>query len=216
MNKYLKISYDLTPDMPIFENNPSNKYKEVNSFKKGDNWSSASVTIFTHNGTHIDAPYHFYPRGKKIGDYQIKEFIFNRCSVLDIVKKVGESINANDLCGGEDKKCDLLLIRTGFGRKRKESAYIHNGPWLHPEATDVILKNYPKLKAIGIDTISIASPQHLKKGEAAHRILLKKVMIIEDLNLEIVPERIKRIFVIPLFVKDVDSMPCTAFAEVEE
>ncbi|MBI5701755.1 cyclase family protein [Candidatus Saganbacteria bacterium] len=215
MHKYIKISYDLAPDMPIFENNPQNKYEEINSFRKGDNWSSALVTIFTHNGTHIDAPYHFDPRGKKIGDYPIESFIFNKPRMLNVIKKEGELINANDLYGEKDEKCDLLLIRTGFGGKRKEAAYVHNGPWLHPEGAKFIIKCYPKLKAIGIDAISIASPRHLKEGVEAHKILLKKVMIIEDLNLSMAPPNIKKIFAIPLFAKNVDSMPCTALVEVE-
>ena len=117
------------------------------------------------------------------------------------------------------RNCDLLLIRTGFWKKRQKKEYVSNSPWLHPEAAGFIREKFKGLKAIGLDTISIASFPNLEMGGEAHRLLLKNkssLLIIEDLNLGAIPRRarIKRFFAIPLFVSQVDSMPCTAFAEV--
>ena len=40
-------------------------------------------------------------------------------------------------------------------------------------------------------------------------------LIIEDMKLDGNLKKMKRVFVVPLFLKEVDSAPCTVFAEVE-
>ncbi len=71
------------------------------------------------------------------------------------------------------------------------------------------------IKAIGIDTISITAFQRKEEGRSAHKILLKKsnsgrpMLIIEDLNLSMEYANFSRIFAIPIFIKGIDSAPCT-------
>ena len=119
------------------------------------------------------------------------------------------------------KNCDILLIRTGFGEKRGELIYSNNNPWISPDAAQFIRSCFIKLRAIGIDTISISSFKHIKAGETTHQVLLKKgdytsepLLIIEDLKLGILSNNLRKLFAIPLFVDGVDSMPCTVFVEM--
>lgn len=223
MYKFIKISYDIEPDMPIFKGNRPNKIEAIESFKTGQNWNSYYLGIGNHNGTHIDAPNHFCQKGKRICDFKIEDFIFSKITILNIPKKAGEGITPKDLekINYKKRSCDLLLLRTGFYRQRKRPDYTKNNPWLTQEAARYIRNKFIKLRAIGIDTISIASFANLPAGGESHQILLGKgnfksspLMIIEDLNLAHIPTRIKRLFAIPLFVSEVDSMPCTAFIEV--
>ena len=186
MKKLVRISYDIEPGMPIFINNPANRIEVVDAFKKGSTWNSYRITLFNHNGTHIDAPKHFDRKGKAIGDYHIDNFIYEKPCLLDLHKNAGEPITPADI-----KKVpaatDLLMIRTGFWRKRKQKAYINNNPWLSPEAAGYIRLKFRKLKAIAVDTVSIANYQQPEAGGLAHRIMLKKgkypsapVMLVEE------------------------------------
>jgi len=221
--KYILVSYHIKDDMPIFKGNMKNRIKKVDSFETGQNWNSFVLNLFNHNGTHIDGPLHFDKKGRGISDYNIAQFIFNKPFIADIPKIAGEAISADDLSKIDKKSrsCDLLLIRTGFYRRRSKSSYVENNPWVAPSAADYIRKKYDKLKAIGIDTVSIASFPNLEQGGQAHQMFLKKgsynsspIMIIEDLNLGAIPGQIKRFFAIPLLIRGIDSAPCTAFAEV--
>ncbi|MBI5140278.1 MAG: cyclase family protein [Candidatus Vogelbacteria bacterium] len=221
-NKFIKISYDIEPAMPIFEGNRPNKVEAVDSFKSGQTWNSYYLGIGNHNGTHIDAPNHFCPTGKRICDFEMSDFVFSAITLVDIPKKAGDGISVNDLAKIPRQKgnCDLLLLRTGFHKQRGRPAYTNNNPWLTQEAANFIRSKFRRLRAIGIDTVSIASLANLAAGGESHRILLDQgafksspVMVIEDLNLAYIPMKIKRLFAIPLFVTKVDSMPCTAFIE---
>jgi arylformamidase len=219
--KFLRISYDLTPGMPVYAGNPTNRIEPLDSLKEGGSCNTFSITLFNHNGTHIDAPNHFDCDGRKICDYRIEDYIFNRPFLVDIPKKEGESISAEDLCFSGPQDCDILLVRTGFSRKRREMAYADCNPWLSPGAARFIRCHFNKLRAIGIDTISIGSHRHPAEAGDAHRILLQRggfesdpLIVIEDLNLGDIENPVNKFFAIPLFISDVDSMPCTAFVEV--
>ncbi|NQT30391.1 MAG: cyclase family protein [Candidatus Saganbacteria bacterium] len=223
--KYQKISYDLDPAMPIFFGNRRNVIRNIDSFSKGMTWNSYKLVIFNHNGTHIDTPNHFDAKGKKIADYHIGEFVFNAPCLVDVAKKEGEAITAEDLkkFRVQIKKADILLIRTGFQRMRGKPAYVKNNPWIRPDAARFIRKNFPALRAVGIDTVSIASFAYLEKGGESHRILLKKgkfrsspLLLIEDLDLLSIDFSIKKLFAIPLYANQVDSMPCTAFVQLTQ
>ena len=220
--RYIRVSYDLEPLMPVFAGNPPNRVEKVDCFEKGEAWNSSLLTLFNHNGSHIDAPNHFDPRGRKICDYTIDDFIYTNPCLVDIPKEAGDCITAEDLAVTGARDCDILLVRTGFYRIRNDESYVGDNPWLEPGAADFIRRNFTKLRAIGIDTVSIASCRHPEEGGDAHRILLREgdyasgpVMIIEDLNLGVLPSGIKRFYAVPLFVRDADSMPCTAFAETD-
>lgn len=217
---FIKISYDITPGMPAYPGNPVNRIEAVHSFEKGDHCSTFLLTLFNHNGTHIDAPNHFDRGGMKISDYKIEDFIFHKPCLVDIPKKQGESITAEDLSAA-DRDCDVLLLRTGFCRKRDATAYSNDNPWLSPRAAMLIRKDFKSVRALGIDAISIGSFRHPDEAVEAHRILHGKkgfssqpLMIIEDLNLGAITGSLKRFFAIPLLVTGVDSMPCSAFIEV--
>jgi kynurenine formamidase len=219
--QYIRISYDILPRMPVFIGNPPNRIEPVDSFEHGEDWNTFSITLFNHNGTHIDGPNHFERKGKKICDYRIGEFIFDNPLLLDIPKKEGEAVSAEDFPLDKKKDCDILLIRTGFYKERSQKAYVNNNPWISPEAGRLIREQFKTVKAVGIDTISIGSPRYPQEAIEAHRILLRRngpypdpPFLVEDLHLGMIDRPIKKIFFIPLFVVGVDSMPCTAFVEV--
>jgi arylformamidase len=220
--RYIRVSYDLEPLMPVFAGNSPNRIEKQDSFAEGASWNSSVLTLFNHNGSHIDAPNHFDPQGKMICDYTVDDFIYTCPCLVDVSKGAGDRITAGDLAAAGDRNCDILLIRTGFCRMRNDNAYVDDNPWLEPRAADFIRKNFSKLRAVGIDTVSIASCRHSAEGGDAHRILLRQgdyagmpPVIVEDLNLGSLPLKIKRFYAIPLFACDVDSMPCTAFAEID-
>jgi kynurenine formamidase len=220
---FLLLSYPLENNSPLFGMNPPNVFKKVESIEEGDKCNSSLITFFNHNGTHVDAPRHFDEKGKKIADYEIEDFIFYRPRLIEIHKKEDEAIGLRDMSQNESEiqNCDLLLIRTGFYEKRGKKSYIKSNPWIDNEAA-TFLRQQPNLKAIGIDAISISSFSRLNIGEETHRILLTRSLlpsepklIIEDMNLSDDLYGMKKVFVIPLFMSEADSAPCTVFAELE-
>jgi kynurenine formamidase len=171
-----------------------------------------------HLGTHIDAPKHFDDSGRPIASYSVNDLIFNKPSVLDIVKESGEMILPKDLHQFEESisVSDMLLLRTGFQKYREADPrkYATENPGVSTEAAKY-LAGFGGLRALGFDFISLSSVLHREEGRTAHRTLLagRNFFIVEDMDLVNYHPDARRIIVAPLFIEGVDSTPCTVLAE---
>ena len=48
----------------VFPGDPAPEKKTVLSMENGDKCNLTSLSMCAHNGTHVDAPYHFYRDGR--------------------------------------------------------------------------------------------------------------------------------------------------------
>lgn len=224
MKRYHAISYPLDEKAPLFPGNPPLVIDSVHSFQKGDRCSTALVTIFGHNGTHIDAPGHYREGGRALCDFEVEDLVFMRPFLAEVAKRENERISSSDLMSaGIPEDADLLLLRTGFFSRRDHPSY-KKGPVLAVEAARFLRSGFPQLRAIGIDYLSLTNPVERAVGEEVHRILLDEtidrepVLIIEDMDLsrnDTIGDFL-RVFVVPLYVDGVDGFPCTVFGEYED
>lgn len=121
------------------------------------------LTLSVHTGTHIDAPLHYGSRSedkpaRTIDDYPLSMF-YNDGVVLDMKDcKPNQEITPADVRRALEnidytlKKDDILLIRTGWDKKRGTKEYLLH-PGLNKEALDYILDC--QVKIVGIDTYSL-------------------------------------------------------------
>jgi kynurenine formamidase len=181
--------------------------------------------IFNHIGTHFDAPEHFIPGGARIGELPLERFVFERPLLLDIPKGKGELIRAADLepREGDIAGADLLLLRTGFSRYRREEPGLYEsaGPGIGPDCAEYLVSSFKGLRSLGIDFVSVGSYLDRAGGTLTHRTLLGGreghfVCPIEDMNLDgLAPGGLRRVFALPLMVEGVDSAPVTVLAELD-
>jgi kynurenine formamidase len=185
--------------------------------ERGDVSNLFVLHFSNHTGTHVDAPWHFVASGLRISDFRLEEFIFERPAFIDFSLSDGELIEVGHLKPHADliRQCDLLLLRTGYSqlRERDPQRYAMQSPGLSAAAADYLAQNFPELRAIGLDTISLACMQHLEDGLEAHRILLRgegrRFLIIEDMNLDWDLSQLQQVIALPLFIEGIDSSPCT-------
>lgn len=215
MQKYKLLSYPLSEKTPMYGNNNHVKIKEDKQIKKADSCNTYLISMSNHSGTHIDAPKHFIDSGKCLFEYNINELIFNCPQIVDFPKKENELVLPEDLKGIK-KKCDILLIRTGFYRFRGNKKYWTHNPGIAPETAEWLRKNKPYLRAVGIDTISVSPFQNRDAGRQAHQIFLNQkmftgspILLIEDMNLSDSLIGLAQVMVVPLFIEGIDSMACT-------
>jgi arylformamidase len=221
---FIRLSYDLAEDAPGWPGNPTLESHRHTSIDEGDIVNHTVFTLFTHFGTHLDAPLHWQQAGASVTDLSIDHFIYEAPIVVDIPKESEEFVTAADIEAHKveilDKDC--LLIRTGYSKYRAldPERYSARGPALSSEAARYVLDAFPVLKAIGMDCISIASPAMIDEAIETHRWLcghfdpLKSLIILEDFSLDFDLSKLKRVFALPLFLKGAEGSPCTMVAEV--
>lgn len=220
------LSYPLGPDTPTFLDNPPVIFTQVSSLNEGGVANWFEFRTINHNGTHLDAPFHYWNDGPRVSDFTIEDFIFSYPLLIDLPKREGELITADDLRHhlSAFAQADALVIRTGFGavRKHDPARYGLMAPGFHPSAADVLLDPTSQLRAILMDIPSASSPLHLDIGHQFHREVLgatgrgRYLFLVEDcwIPSDLHQEELARLFVIPLFLSGLDAAPCTIIAGV--
>ncbi len=211
-----RLSHVTKAGDPVYPGNEWPRLEQLRSIARGDSSNMWRLTFTNHIGTHVDAPNHFDESGPAISEFGPEELVFREVRLVDVPKSPGEIVTAEDLERHERvlRSSEALLIRTGIQRFRAQSPEIYSGVGisLSVEAAELIA-SYPNLRAIGIDAISISSPQRREIGRGAHRVLLRgrRFLIVEDMDLQGKPERYDLLLIAPLMIEQIDSAPCTVY-----
>lgn len=222
--EYMLLSYTINEDAPLYGSTPSIQITPHTRLANGDSSNTSILSIHNHSGTHVDAPKHFIDDGRSIFDYSPDELIFKHPVVVDCPKDTASLIVPDDLQHASWllQKGDCLLLRTGFEKFRDDEIYRTHNPGIAPETILWIRKEYPNIRCIGIDSISISSFQHRETGREAHKAafiemdeLGKPLLLIEDMKLDMGTNVIiETIIVLPWQVDGVDSVPCSVLAMI--
>jgi kynurenine formamidase len=223
--KYRILSYQIDENTPIYGSTPKPTINPYRKISKGDGSNSCIITIHNHTGTHVDAPRHFIPGGKAISDYSFVDLIFNNPLLIECPTEPGKLIELEDIPTQELEGVDCLLLHTGFGRLRDRDKEIYRtqNPGISPEVISWLRKEYPAIRCICIDSISISSFMHRERGREAHTVAFirregfgEPLLLIEDMNLNTVSGnfQLRKVVVIPWQISGVDSAPCIVLAGV--
>jgi len=134
----------------------------------GEGWAVEQLSVSTHNGTHLDAPYHFHSTmdgGKKsmtIDEVPL-EWCFNPGVKFDFRHmEDGYVITPNDIkdelqrINYEIKPFDIVLVNTSAGERYGEDDYLVKGCGIGRDATLFLLEK--GVKITGTDAWSWDAP----------------------------------------------------------
>jgi kynurenine formamidase len=155
---------------------------EREDLPNGLGWALEKITLTTHSGTHLDAPYHYHPtmdRGKpSLTIDQIPlEWCFSDGVRLDFRHKAdGDRITAKDVekelnrIGYVLKPLDIVLIQTGADDAWGTEKYLKRGAGMDRESTLFLTEQ--GIRLMGIDAWSWDRPlpflaqEFLETGDA--------------------------------------------------
>jgi len=212
----INLSYPLSETTPSYGDKHKISIKALEQISRGNTSNSYEVKFYNHIGTHIDCPNHFFDNGKKINEYKINDFVFNSPQIVDVDIIELNEISYKTITQKLSVDSDIILFRTFFSQYRLDKKYINNYPFFASDLAKDLKNNFPNLKAIGLDIISLTSPINKNEGKKCHQILLddsrnNAIMIIEDMYLDLYDKKINNIIVSPIFIDKIDSSPCNVF-----
>ena len=196
------------------------KIEVSTSICRGDTANTSLLKIPNHLGTHVDAPLHFFDGGKAVSDYSADFWVFHNVQIFNIACGDGDLITSADLPVQVKDETELLLLRTGFEAYRGTPRYWQKNPGIDPELAIWLRSNFLNVRAVGIDTISIASRLHREKGRLAHSYFLDPegendpILLLEDMALSSVPPNLSMVVVAPILACGADGAPCTVIGFV--
>lgn len=205
----IDLSHYIEEGMQIYPGDPEPKIEPCLIHDR-DYCHVDRLSLGSHTGTHIDAPYHFLKDGKKISDFPADKFI-GRAVVVNVTDLKGnQEIPLERLLPYDPfiQKDIILLFMTGYDEYFGQEAYLSH-PYLSAQAAGHLVKK--GVKIVGTDALNIDSTQN--EDFAAHDILLSSdILIIENLcKLKHVTEYQDAIFsFLPLKLAGTDGSPIRA------
>jgi arylformamidase len=196
------LSHRLARDMPAYPGTEAPRIDEACTIEK-DGFAEKLLSMYSHTGTHLDAPSHMIRGGASID---------GRGALVDLSASGKPLIEAEDL--GADLVrfggLDFILFRTGWDRFWGEEAYFSGFPVLAPGLAARLAAL--GLKGIGFDAIS-ADPVGSLDFPNHHAILGAGMVIVENLaGLDALVDEEFTFACAPLRIGDGDGSPLRAFA----
>lgn len=211
----------------------------VNDLPEGNGWAIEFVTLSTHSGTHIDAPYHFYPtmnvgeRAWTIDEVPL-DWFFGHGVVVDFRDKPdGYNVTSQDFIDYFEKidyklkEGDIVLIMTGAPKYWGTEKFLTAGCGMSKESTLWLIDQ--GVKITGTDgwswdrPLSLIGEEFNRTGDSSiiwegHRAGKEKAYLhIEKLtNLESLPIIGSEIICLPIKIKDASAGWIRAVGIVEE
>lgn len=150
---------------------------EKDDLPDGEGWAIEWIKLMTHNGTHLDAPYHFHSTMNK-GERAITidevplEWCFRPGVKLDFRERQdGYVVNADDVeaelkrIGHDLQPLDIVVVNTAAGGAYGGDHYVSSGCGMGREATLYLLEH--GVRVTGIDAWSWDAPFIHTKGKYA-------------------------------------------------
>ena len=200
--------------------------------RRGEGWTRETVSIGTHNSTHVDAPYHYNATVEGRPAATIDELPLERFLgpgvVLDFTSHGdGEAIDADDVTaalesvGHELSAGDIALLRTGRDAFYSSPDYIDRGPGVTARATRCLYEQ--GIRVMGIDAWGWDRPLRTQAAEAlakdapgifweAHQVDLDYCQIERLVNLSALPPTGFTVACFPLPIVRASAAPARVVA----
>lgn len=189
--------YDISQEVfncKVFPGDPAPQRDLLCSIEDGEFYNLTAFYMCAHNGTHVDAPFHFVKEGKTIDEVKLEAFV----GMAYVVEHEG-------VVTAEDARSILQKAQLASGDAAKRILIKGNA--------EVSLEAAEVFAAAGIFLLGNESqtvgPEDAPM--AVHLVLLKaEVVLLEGIRLEHVPEGVYLLNAAPLNLGGADGAPCRA------
>jgi kynurenine formamidase len=205
--RVVDLSLALYHGMQGVELRPQSRFAEQGS-------NTTNLLLFSHAGTHLDAPYHFLGDGRTVDRLELSKCV-GPALLIDLSHKPPDSlITLDDLKQFQSKigPGSRLLLRTDWDKHAAKPDYRTSFPRISLELAEWMAERGVWL--LGIEAPAVASLQDREELKAVHRALLRsEIVIVESLaNLRDLAGEDVFFIALPLRIEGCDGSPVRAIA----
>lgn len=202
MGSWIDISQVLNNKIPVWPGDTPFHYEVSWSMGESGSVNVGQVTMSTHTGTHIDAPFHFDSDGKKVIDLDFNLYI-GEAKVIQLQRPA--SIGIKDVQEVPLQGVKRLLIKTDSWNDK--TVFPESIPHIEPELAAYLAEHGVQL--LGLDLPSV-DPLDSKELSAHHELNRHGIHILEGLVLDQIEQGEYELAALPLPFEDADGSPVRA------
>jgi arylformamidase len=200
------VTVPISELMPVWPGDPPVRLEQVSSIARGDELNLTEMSLGSHSGTHVDAPYHLVKEGLTV-DRLPMDLLIGPAYVAELDRLEGNAIQVYDLASLHlPRDTSRLLLKTGnsFLWEDRLTEFEPGFVYLEPKTAEWLVKR--GLRLIGTDYLS--ADAFAERDLRVHRTLLESgVVIVEGLNLSRVPAGPCQLICLPLKIEGGDGAP---------
>ena len=185
--------YDISQEVfscAVYPGDPKPEKQALYSTGEGDLYNLTSFAMCAHNGTHVDAPFHFLHNGKTVGQMELAHFVGD-CYVAR---------HEGDVTAADAEE----ILKKADGAER---VLIAGNATVSAEAAEVFASG--RIKLLGNEGQTIG-PEDAPMQ--VHLILLRReIALLEGIVLQGIPEGQYFLSAAPLNLGGADGAPCRAY-----
>ena len=189
--------YDISQEVfgcTVYPGDPAPNKETLSAMEKGDLYNLTAFSMCAHNGTHIDAPFHFLRDGKKVEEISLERMVgYSFVAVHEGVLLVSDAEY-------------ILQKAKNFGSEAEKRILIKGNATVTLPAAEIFAESGVQL--LGVESQSVG-PEDAPM--AVHLALLKKeIVLLEGLRLSEVKEGGYFLCAAPISLAGSDGAPCRA------
>ena len=189
--------YDISQEVfscQVYPGDPAPERKVLNSMEKGDLYNLTEFSMCAHNGTHIDAPFHFIKDGKTVDAVCLEAFV----GMAYVAEHHG-------IVSGDDA-AEIIEKAKALNPEAAKRILIKGPTEVSQEAAEVFASS--EILLLGNESQTVG-PEDAPM--AVHLILLTAdVILLEGIRLAEVSEGVYLLNAAPLNLSGADGSPCRA------
>ncbi len=143
----------------VYEGDPTPCGKRIMNMKNGDTYNLSTISMCAHNGTHVDAPLHFFEDGASVDEIPLEVFV-GECFVAKAHGDISEQKALQILTMAKDAGAEKRILIKGDATVTESAAAAF------AEAKIVLL---------GVESQSVGPEE---APMAVHNILLSKNIVL--------------------------------------
>jgi arylformamidase len=213
ISEWRDITLPMGKDLPVMPGGISERPVQPPSFErffdvdKGDRVTMSRIEMNSHDGTHIDAPLHFFYGGVTIDEMPL-DVTIGPARVIEI--KDAESIKTAELESYSIQPGERILFKTRNSPKIYESKELA-GDYVYISTEAARLLADKRVRLVGLDYLTIGNYKDPENIKDVHEILLGNgVYVLEGINLGGVAAGEYELICLPLRLEKGDAAPARA------
>ncbi len=205
MPRIFDVSVPLANGAVIYPGNPEVRVAPHQRIAHGDGANVSTLSLGTHTGTHVDAPWHFLDDGAAVDEMSLDLFVGPALlvAVADDVRAIDATLLRTLPLAGHTR----LLFRTRNSALLRRAEFVADYTYLTPDGAAHLVSLGVRL--VGVDYYSV---EQFRSGHhGAHKALLGAgVAIVEGLQLGEPPPGTYDFVCLPLRLTGLDGAPARA------
>ncbi|MEN6408736.1 MAG: cyclase family protein [Anaerolineaceae bacterium] len=208
--KIIDLTHTISENMPVYPGTEGPRLETANTYEK-DGFKETLLTMFSHTGTHMDAPVHVFSHRTTLDSFPAAQFV-GKGLVIDCSDlEEGQRIAMRYIDKEKADQAEFILFHTGWDKYWGTGAYFGEYPVITEEVADYLI--HSRKKGVGLDVIGLDPIADEKL--TLHRRLFSQtdIVIIENLtHLGEIGNELFTFCALPLKYENADGAPVRAIA----